>query len=89
MGIEAPIKKILMEDWDPIGVKDEPNAQSEYDRYAMQVLGLLYQKASNDDLVDYLNAIVANHMGLKPNRQLTQSAVEKLMALELPRTGKD
>jgi len=89
MGIEAPIKKILMEDWDPIGVKDEPNAQSEYDRYAMQVLGLLYQNATNDDLADYLDEIVANHMGLKPNHQMTQSAVEKLMALELPRTRKD
>jgi hypothetical protein len=84
MGIETPIKKILMENWDPIGVKDEPEAQSEYDSYAMQVLGLLYQKVSEDDLAEYLNSIVENHMGLKSDPRLTQLTVEKLVALELP-----
>ena len=31
--IRAKIRHVLLEVWDPIGIKDEPNAQDEYDAY--------------------------------------------------------
>ena len=32
------LERILWEEWDPIGINDEPLARSEYDSYALEVL---------------------------------------------------
>ncbi len=48
------IRRILMERWDPIGVRDEPMAADEYDEYATQLFGLLARGASDDQVVGYL-----------------------------------
>jgi hypothetical protein len=37
--ITVDIRHVLMSVWDPIGIKDRPNAQDEYDSY----LGGVYQ----------------------------------------------
>jgi len=39
--IRVAIRHVLMDVWDPIGVKDEPNAQDEYDGYLGGVYELL------------------------------------------------
>jgi hypothetical protein len=50
--------------WDPIGVKDEPNAQDEYDGYVGEIYGLLVQKATHQAITDRLLYIVQETMGL-------------------------
>jgi hypothetical protein len=75
------VKRILWETWDPIGVNDSPEAQSEYDSYAPQVLGLLQQYSKKRDdqegvyllnrLREYLLELETKSMGLSGSRGAT------------------
>ena len=62
--IRADIRYVLMQVWDPIGVKDEPNAQDEYDSYLGSVYELLVGGASDDRIAEYLLSIVTDRMEL-------------------------
>ena len=54
-----------MREWDPIGARDEPNAQDEYDSYAMQIYSLLMKPGTTtDDLERYLFQVETKWMGL-------------------------
>ena len=37
--IRSQIRRVLLNVWDPIGVKNEPNAQDEYDGYLGEIYG--------------------------------------------------
>ncbi len=52
--IRIEIRHVLLNVWDPIGVKDEPNAQDEYDGYIGRLYELLVSKAPQSELVNYL-----------------------------------
>jgi hypothetical protein len=59
------IQKILLTEWDPIGVSDTPEAQDEYDTYADAVSAMLAnQAASVDDIAQYLLRVATEQMGL-------------------------
>lgn len=60
--IRLSIRRILMAEWDPIGVNDIPEAADEYDRYIGGVYALLRANASEDDLVAYLREIEVERM---------------------------
>ena len=62
--IRSRIRNVLLNVWDPIGVKDEPNAQDEYDGYVGEIYGLLIQKATDQEITDRLLSIVQETMGL-------------------------
>ena len=62
--IRGEIRRVLMTVWDPIGVKDEPNAQDEYDSYLGGVFGLLTGGASDDRISEHLWRIVTERMEL-------------------------
>jgi len=61
--IRVEIRHVLLNVWDPIGVKDEPNAQDEYDGYIGRLYELLVSKAPQSELVDYLYWAVHDNMG--------------------------
>ena len=59
------IRKIMLTEWDPIGVSDISAAQDEYDVYADTVTRMLAnQTASIDAIAQYLFEIATEHMGL-------------------------
>jgi hypothetical protein len=58
------IRRVLLEEWDPIGVRDEPGAQDEYDGYALALYGLLARGATDDDLAQYLAEVATFWMAL-------------------------
>jgi hypothetical protein len=62
--IQQAIREALMQDWDPIGVADVPEAQDEYDSYVGPVYRLLVSGASDTELVDYLYTTETDTMGL-------------------------
>jgi hypothetical protein len=62
--IRVEIRHVLLNVWDPIGVKDEPNAQDEYDGYIGRLYQLLVSNAPQSELVDYLYWAVHDNMGL-------------------------
>lgn len=75
------IKQILLEEWDPIGVKDVPEAQDEYDSYISGVYHRLIHRVPKHELFDYLWEVENDHMGLYGNRSRTETVIEKLVAL--------
>jgi hypothetical protein len=44
--IQEQIRQILLHDWDPVGVRDQPSAQREYDSYVGGLYRLLAEGAS-------------------------------------------
>ncbi|HEY2858250.1 MAG TPA: hypothetical protein VGJ21_07530 [Terracidiphilus sp.] len=62
--LRGEIRRVLMAHWDPIGVKDLPEAADEYDGYIWGVLGLLLRSASNAEIVNHLRRIEIEQMGL-------------------------
>src|SRR5712691_11246513 len=61
----AKVREVLMEEWDPIGVRDAPQAQDEYDSYVGRVyVMLMNERATREAIAAYLFDIAADHMGL-------------------------
>jgi hypothetical protein len=58
------IRRVLLEEWDPIGVRDEPDAQEAYDGYTLALYGLLARGATDDDLAQYLAEVAMVWLGL-------------------------
>lgn len=77
----AAIRVILLREWDPIGVAEEPAAQDEYDGYVHEIHGLLIRHEPKHRLVDHLWWIETQHMGLLGNRRHTESIADRLLAL--------
>ncbi len=62
--IRTQIRRVLLNVWDPIGVRDEPNAQDEYDSYIGEIYELLVHGATEQQIADRLLYIVQDTMGL-------------------------
>ena len=59
----------LWNEFDPIGVMDDPSApRDEYDAYVGPTLRLLEAGAGVEEIADYLESVVGERMGLKPDR---------------------
>jgi len=82
--IQESIRQVLLHDWDPIHVQDEPQAQDEYDGYVGGVYGLLRRGASAEKIAEYLCRIQTEDMGMGgvPVSALIPVA-EKLLALDI------
>ena len=61
----AAIRRILLEDWDPIGVREEPTIQDEYEAYAVGVYSILARGGTDADVAAYLD-FAADRIGLSP-----------------------
>jgi hypothetical protein len=74
-----------MDSWDPIGVRDVPEAQDEYDRYAGEVYVMLMdQRATEQAIASYLFDISVNHLCLSDRPRLTErSARTAALLIEL------
>jgi hypothetical protein len=64
--IQAEIRQVLMRDWDPIGVCNEPNAQDEYDSYIGDISSLLVSRASQEEIAQYLLSVETEEMEYDP-----------------------
>jgi hypothetical protein len=62
--IQDRIHAILLHDWDPIEVANEPLAQSEYDSYVGGVYRLLASGTSEQEIVAHLRKIETEGLGL-------------------------
>lgn len=81
----ARVRRILLQDWDPIGVKHAPEASDEYDSYADKAyVMLMNDRATADDIAAYLYYIAAEYMSLGHQPRLAESSsavAETLVAL--------
>jgi hypothetical protein len=86
--IRAEIRQLLMTAWDPIGIRDESNAQDEYDSYLGGVFALLTSGASDDQVSEHLLRIVTERMLLPAKKEDMQSTVSALRQIPLPQGSK-
>jgi hypothetical protein len=80
----ADIKKILWQDWDPIGIKAYSDPEDEYDTYAsiIWINYTQYADFSEKFIYDYLMDIAQNYMGLSyVDSKNTLSVAKKIFDL--------
>jgi hypothetical protein len=80
--VRREIRRVFLEGWDPIGVRDEPNAQDEYDGYIGPVFELLSTGGSDKQIAEYLDWAVAR-MGMDGSRVSLQAVVSTLRKIDL------
>ena len=78
---QEAIRSILLKEWDPIGVKDVPEAQDEYDSYIPGVCKLLINRESSEKIFQYLWKVETDYMGLCGNRNHTRAVAKKLIEI--------
>ena len=79
------IGRVLLEQWDPIGVRDEPAARDEYDGYVYGVFRLLLEGASEQAIAAHLLIAERDAMGLDGTPETHRLAVAvALRALPIP-----
>ncbi len=82
--IRVEIRHVLMRVWDPIGVRDEPNAQDEYDGYLGNVYELLVGGASDERIAQYLCSVITERMALRATVDGMVDTVAALRRIQLP-----
>jgi hypothetical protein len=66
--ITDEIRQVLVKVWDPIGIKDDPRAQDEYDSYIGGVFHPLVKHSSDKEIEDHLWKIVEDRIRFIHNR---------------------
>lgn len=79
--VQLDIKQALINEWDPIGIGDIPEAQDEYDSYVATIYKFYLQNKTKSEIFDYLWWIETEHMGLVGDRQRTEKFAEKLLLI--------
>ncbi len=75
------IRDVLLHEWDPIGVSDEPDAQDEYDSYVGRIQGMLTRHEPRHAIVEHLWNIETHLMGLTGNLRHTEAIADRLLAV--------
>jgi hypothetical protein len=82
--ITAEVRRILLGDWDPIGVQDLPEeyrraATDEYDSYISAIVGMLSADRSQREIADFLYDTEIRDMGGRRDRSAADAAAAKLV----------
>ena len=76
------VRTILLSEWDPIGVREFPNASDEYDGYVALIVKMVMSGKSADDLAEYLLKVEIDNMGLEGDKDRARSVGGMLRSLE-------
>ncbi|CAE6737053.1 hypothetical protein R69927_05621 [Paraburkholderia domus] len=82
IGLDLDVKKILLKEWDPIGVGASPEADDEYDSYVQDISRMLREEKTVDELYSYLRWIEVEHIGLDGDELHTRTVAHRLMSLD-------
>ncbi len=75
--VKEQISQILWEQWDPIGVNDEPQARNEYDGYVSHIFVLLSNGADDVKIAAHFCQLETGSMGLRGS---TDTHLERVIA---------
>lgn len=82
--LQQEVRKILLMDWDPIGIRDVPQAQDEYDNYVPRIAEMVTSRRSIVELSEYLLHLETGVMGLPGNRERARAVAGKLAEIGRP-----
>jgi hypothetical protein len=82
--IRSEIRRVLLDYWDPIGVRGEPKAQDEYDSYLGGICELLVSGASDEEIANHLRGVIEERMELRPQGDATERTVRQLRTIPIP-----
>lgn len=74
------IDKILWEDWDPIGINTSQKARNEYYGYIPEILSLILNNSSVEEITDKLDYFSHLRMGLDSNKNHCKEIAEKIIS---------
>ncbi len=77
--IQNDIHQILINEWDPIGVAMEPEAQAEYDCYIGGIHSLLNKSADKTKIVSHLRQLEMVDMGLSECDDVKREHVAEIL----------
>lgn len=77
------IQHVLLKEWDPIGIQEEPLAQKEYDAYVPTLVALVAQRATEKEIFGHLWLIETRRLELPGNRIHTGKIATRLFHLPL------
>jgi hypothetical protein len=82
--LQPEVRRVLMEVWDPIGFRDEPQCWDEYDCCIGHVIRQLFDGSTDDDIAEYLFSQATEHMGCHYDKESGFPAVAALRKIALP-----
>jgi hypothetical protein len=75
------IQRILLKEWDPIGIQDIPHSQDEYDLYLDAIYEAIVTAKSERLLFNYIWMVERENMGLSGDIKHTRAIAHKLFQL--------
>ncbi len=77
--LSEAVDLILWEQWDPIGINDNPVARGEYRGYVSSVVQLLQNGADVFKLSEHLHSLERASMGIETNPDHRKAVAQKLL----------
>lgn len=77
---EARVRRILLAEWDPIGVRHIPEAADEYDAYVADLAAMVERGAPADELAAHLETLQTDWMGLPPRDEIDRGRIRAAAA---------
>ena len=81
--IQDEIRRVLVDVWDPIRIKDVSNAQDEYDAYIGGVFHILNRGGTEEELSAYLWQVIEEKIHIHPPSGATQEAAKALRRIRI------
>ena len=75
------VRAILLLDWDPLDIGDNPNLADEYDAYIPGILRLMRERAAADEISQYLEILEIKLQGICGDFGRRYATVTKLLEL--------
>jgi hypothetical protein len=77
----AEVRRVLFEEWDPIGVNHDADMEDEYDNYAPRLTEMLLAREPKDSILNELWEIETVSIGLTGNRSATEYFAGQLIEI--------
>jgi hypothetical protein len=83
------LKRLLLLEWDPLGLSDCDGAECHYDPYASRVLEMLAKGAEADAVASYLHSVVTTELSLTGDIACDRAIAAKALAISVNRDRHD
>ena len=72
------IRSILLTEWDPLGIKNDPEAHNEYDSYIRHIESLLMHNSDARHISEFLLRVERDQMGLSGDFMRAESVSKSI-----------